>query len=455
MKRQLPSIGFQEQQYLEQLGNVQEWYSMAMALKQSEPLLAYKLLKKSLVLDNGEGMALAMNISELETQMLGSLKALKEPQARNEDIIYVFVPHFLGAAISSHKYLYVSWLNRIFKAFPEKNIHFFVTHEGGNSNPAFTREFLKEHLHFSHFVRLTVSDFPRYLTNRDEYRFFFALNNNVAPYFSLIFETNETQKKSYMTELLCDISPVLSVHCNPQLSISSEVHASFVGHESRAGGRAYFLPALVRQPKEDKESIHFEKLSSENYVIVTAFTNNRIYKAFKNAPKLLAAFLSFLEANPDVEWHFIGHESANDFCELDPRISKLIGLQVKVLPVTNKLSAYYQHCDIYTYLPGFYGGDSGSRMAIETGLPCVAMIDRKGGYIKYATSKYVQNSVESYFDFIDSLIRCEGFRSEVVACQQDYIDSMEGDDVLKRFQYITEKAISVWGDGCGSLVSSD
>lgn len=397
-------------------------FSLGLECKKHDLLISRKIMQQALYVTKEKDGPVKRNLQRINNELKSKIIKKKKELVYDENEIFVFAPHLLPTTISSHKYLYLAWIERVFFVNPEANITMFITHEGGHSDNKFSQDFFAENLPCSKINSFKLITFPRYLDEDIDFESTLFTHIRCKPKFSLFFETVETYKTNYILSTVRNFSSCLSVHCNPKLPVNSLVDISFVGHETRALGAAKFLPVIVNEKRKFDSSFKVKKIDSSRKVIVTAFTNKRIIKSLIENASLKDAIIQYLADN-EVEWHFIGHESKQDFFDLDERFFKIKD-KFTVYPVTANLTEYYSQCDVYAYLPGFHGGDAGTKLAVEVGLPCIAMRDELGGYVKYATEELVCNDLTSYFEMLDRVIKEAPFYSEVVTVQKKYIEAL-------------------------------
>jgi len=412
-------------------------FSLSLECKKYDLLISRKIMQQALFKNKNKDGPVKRNLKVIEYELTKFIEEQTRLLNKNNNEIYLFAPHLLPTAISSHKYLYLAWAERVLTLFPDIKLTLFITHEGGHSNPQFSQKFFDESLSVEHNLRFKVIAFPRYLNDQVDFDTILVKNIKCKPRFCLFFETVETYENNFVLNFMRKHSACLSVHCNPKLPINELVDISFVGHEARSKGAVKFLPVIVDENREFDSDFKIQKIDDSRKVVVTAFTNKRIVKNLTGNSELKDALIDFIRHH-DIEWHFIGHEEKSDFFDLDDRF---IEIQDKftVYPVTMNLTEYYTQCDVYGYLPGFHGGDSGTRMAVEAGLPCVAMKSSNGGFVKYATNKYVCESLTSYFELIEKIIEDSTFSLDIISHQKNYIEDLKGDDNNELFsKYVFE-----------------
>ncbi|MBT2787314.1 MULTISPECIES: hypothetical protein [unclassified Halomonas] len=420
--------------------NVDQLFFLALDFKKNNLLGAKKIMQQALYLSDDKDGPVKNNLKKIQNELIAKINANRISFKEDGNEIFLFAPHLLPTEISSHKFLYLAWVQRLHRIFPNKKIRFFITHEGGHSNPEFNKNFFDEHLTELERNKFSIQAFPRYLTDLIDYSYWVSHAIDKKPYFSLFFETVETVKNNHVIKFVREEGPVMSVHCSPKLPINDLVDITFVGQEARTheNNNAKFLPVIIDEKRDFNFNFIIPSKNKKRKIVVTAFTNKRIIKNLKKNEILIDKIINFLQKN-EVEWHFIGHETKEDYFELDRRF---LTLEEKLLflPITNQLSEHFSQSDVYAYLPGFHGGDSGTRMAVEQKIPCLAMKDEAGGYIKYATHQHACDSIDEYFEKLEILLEDKNYSNKVISDQSHYLLSLKSNENEVFFERFLEDA---------------
>lgn len=420
--------------------NVDQCFFLALDLKDSNLLGAKKIMQQALYLSNNKNGPVKNNLNKIQNELILISNANRVGFKEGGEEIFLFAPHLLPTEISSHKFLYLAWIQRLHRIYPKKRIRLFITHEGGHSNPEFNEKFFDKHLDEQLRDKFSVQAFPRYLTDFIDYSYWVSEIIDSKPFFSLFFETVETVKNSHVISFIREEAPIMSVHCSPKLPISDLVDITFVGQEARKEEKnnARFLPVIIDEKRDFDNDYIIPSKCKNRKVIVTAFTNKRIIKNLRKNKILLDKMIGFLQEN-EVEWHFIGHETKEEYFELD---SRFLSLEDKLLflPITKQLSEHFSQSDVYAYLPGFHGGDSGTRMAVEQKIPCLAMKDYAGAYIKYATYQHACDSIDEYFEKLELLLKSKSYSNKVSSDQFQYLESLKSNESEIFFERFLEDA---------------